>query len=85
MLGGDKDIASLILQGRLPSFLEKGQSLPESLILCIHHFRRVTHPRSGEEIGHVLHSTDKDQKGGPRVLKSGRILSHLDTWVFKHG
>jgi hypothetical protein len=41
------------------------------------------HPRSGEKTGHLLHSTVKDQKGGPRILGSRRILSHLDTWVFK--
>jgi hypothetical protein len=40
-------------------------------------------PRSGEETGHLLHSTAKDQKGGLRILGSRRILSHLDTRVFK--
>jgi hypothetical protein len=51
----------------------------------IHHFRRTTSSQSGEEMGHLLHPIAKDQKGGLRILGSGRILSRLDTWIFKPG
>jgi hypothetical protein len=42
-------------------------------------------PGSGEKTGYLLHPSAKDQKGGLRILGSGRILLHLDTQTFKPG
>jgi hypothetical protein len=42
-------------------------------------------PETAEEEGCLLHPSAKDQKGGPRIPRSGRILSHQDTWIFKPG
>jgi hypothetical protein len=86
MLGGNEGIASPTLPGRLQSFLDKDPSLPATgPIPQVHHLRRMTCPGSGEETGHLLHSTAKDQKGSPGILGSSRILLHLDTWIFKPG
>jgi hypothetical protein len=83
---GTKELFSLTLQSRLKSFLKKGPSLSaRGLIPWVHHFRGTTCSRSGEETDHLHHSTAKDQKGGPRIPGSGRILLHLDTRIFKAG
>jgi hypothetical protein len=42
-------------------------------------------PGFGEETDYLLHPTAKDQKGSLRILGSGKILSHLDTWIVKPG
>jgi hypothetical protein len=42
-------------------------------------------PGSREEAGCLLHPSIKDQEGGLRISRSGRILSHTDTWILKPG
>jgi hypothetical protein len=86
VLEGDIGIASPTLSGRLRSLLEKGPSLPAwSPVPRIHHLRRTMGPGSIEETVYLLHSSAKDQKGGVKILGSSKILSPLDTWIFKPG
>jgi hypothetical protein len=65
--------------GKKPKFASKRSNTLD----C--HLRMTMHLGSGEETDYLLHPTDEDQKGSPRILRSGRILLHLDTWIFKPG
>jgi hypothetical protein len=71
MLEVYKGIASLTLQDRVQSFLEKGPNLPASgPIPWICHLRRMTSSGSGKQTGHLLHPTAKDQKKVQEFLGS---------------
>jgi hypothetical protein len=82
----DKGTGSLTLRGRLQSLLEKGPNLPtRGPIPWVHHLRGTVSPGSREEAGCLLHPSAKDQEGGLRIPESGRILPHVDIWIFKPG